>query len=217
MPRPARGVLAALVALCLVGPLGPLGPARAQQPAPAAEAGPEAGADEEDPGPSKKALFLKEKAGRKGGRAAAPAQAEPVLSVRNLWTGEVLPLSPRDPRPETWNRFLRCHHTNQSAEMDRRLVSLLRAAAQRFHARAVEVVSGFRSPKYNLMLRKKGHQVARESQHTHGQAIDFRIAGVQVKLLRRFVLAQRLGGVGYYPRSGFVHADTGPVRTWTAD
>ena len=64
---------------------------------------------------------------------------------------------------------------------------------------------------------KKGRQVARDSQHTHGNAVDFRVAGVPVHTLRQFVRQRRLGGVGYYPKSQFVHADTGPSRTWTAE
>lgn len=211
----ARCVLVVFAVLWFIGPLGL---AQAAQPAAdVAASGPELEADEEDPGPSKKALFLKEKAGRKGGRAAALAQAEPVLSLRNLWTGEVLPLSPRDPQPETWNRFLRCHHTNQSADMDRKLLSLLRSAARRFQARAIDVVSGFRSPKYNLMLRKKGHEVARDSQHTHGNAVDFRIPGVTTEALHAWAVARKLGGVGLYKSSAFVHMDTGRVRYWSGD
>jgi uncharacterized protein YcbK (DUF882 family) len=87
-------------------------------------------------------------------------------------------------------------------------------AAEKFHARYVEVVSGFRAPKYQLMLRKKGHEVARDSQHPRGTAIDFRVAGVPTKLLLRFVKSLHLGGVGYYPESKFVHADVGPIRFW---
>jgi uncharacterized protein YcbK (DUF882 family) len=78
----------------------------------------------------------------------------------------------------------------------------------------VDIVSGFRSPKYNLMLRKKGHQVARESQHMQGTAVDFRIRGVTTEVLREFVRGLHLGGVGYYPRTHFIHADTGKVRYW---
>ncbi len=181
-----------------------------------------AGEEGEPEGEGKKAAWLKEKHERRGQRATArPKRGQPpqaVLTLHNLWTFEVLPLSPGvEPQKETWDRFLRCHHTNQFTAMDRRLIGLIRAASQRFASHMGEVVSGFRAPKYNLMLRKKGHQVARDSQHTYGHAIDFRLAGVELKDLRRFVLSQRMGGVGYYPHSQFVHADTGPLRTWTAE
>ena len=86
-----------------------------------------------------------------------------------------------------------------------------------FHSDVVDVVSGFRHPKYNLMLRKKGHQVARDSQHTHGNAIDFFLPHVPAGQLAAWARAQKLGGVGYYPDSGFVHMDTGPVRTWSGE
>lgn len=176
----------------------------------------------QDEGLSKKAAWLKDKQGRKPRRArTAPALLAPpcaVLSVHNQWTAETLPLrAGADLAEDTWNRFLRCHHTNQATTMDGRLLGLLRRAAAHFNSNVIEIVSGFRAPKYNLMLRKKGHQVARDSQHTHGTAVDFRVAGVPLPKLRRFVLAQRMGGVGFYPRSQFVHADTGPLRTWTAE
>ena len=98
--------------------------------------------------------------------------------------------------------------------MDERLVDVLARVARRFGADRVEVVSGYRSPKYNLMLRKKGREVARQSQHTEGNAVDFRVRGVPTKRLLNFVRSLRIGGVGYYPHSQFVHSDTGRVRFW---
>ena len=62
----------------------------------------------------------------------------------------------------------------------------------------VEIVSGYRAPKYQLMLRKKGHEVARDSEHPRGEAVDFRLPGVPTRQLLGFVRAQRLGGVGFY-------------------
>lgn len=202
MGRALQGILLALLGALLLPSVG-----RADE-----EAG-------EDEGLSKKQMWLRDKVDRRGGvHARRPAQAaEPVVSLHNLWTGEVLPLRRAPVQPERWSHFLRCHHTNQRIEVDGRLLELLRSAAARFRASVVHIISGFRAPKYNLMLRKKGRQVARDSQHTHGHAIDFRLPGVQLAALRRFVLAERLGGVGYYPRSEFVHADTGPVRTWVAE
>jgi hypothetical protein len=142
---------------------------------------------------------------------------EPVTTLYNVWTHEALPILPGDGHEidGRFKRFLRDHFTNQATHMDTRLIDVLRRVAGKFSARRIEVVSGYRSPKYNLMLRKKGRQVARESQHTEGHAVDFRIRGVQVKHLQRFVRSLHLGGVGLYPHSQFVHADTGPVRFWT--
>jgi len=139
-----------------------------------------------------------------------------VVSVFNTWTNEWLVLDPSGPLPdgEVVDRFLRCHFTDQPTHMDPRLIKTLRAAARHFGKDRIEIVSGFRAPKYNLMLRKKGHEVARDSQHTHGTAVDFRIPGVDVRELERWARGLHLGGVGLYVGSGFVHVDTGRVRYW---
>jgi hypothetical protein len=155
---------------------------------------------------------------RHAARRPTRGRAEAVITLRNAWTRELLPVLPgRPPSAAAVNGFLRCHFTNQHRDMDRRLLGLLVAAAKRFRAQTIEILSGYRSPKYNLMLRKKGHQVARESQHTTGHAVDFRIPAVPTRQLLAWVQGRHLGGVGYYPRSRFVHADTGPVRQWHGD
>jgi hypothetical protein len=145
--------------------------------------------------------------------------AAPVVNIYNTWTHEFLPLDPggkaRALDPGAANGFLRCHFTNQPAAMDPRLFATLVAAARHFKVARVDIVSGFRSPKYNLILRKKGRQVARKSQHTLGSAVDFRLPGISVKRVHAWARSMRLGGVGFYPSSGFVHIDTGPVRYWT--
>lgn len=139
----------------------------------------------------------------------------PITTLFNIWTREALPVMPGDPVESRIHSFLRDHYTNQATHMDTRLVDVLTRAARKFSAARIEVVSGYRSPKYNLMLRKKGHQVARESQHMEGHAVDFRIRGVATRSLLQFVRSLRLGGVGFYPHSQFVHSDTGRVRYWT--
>jgi hypothetical protein len=96
-------------------------------------------------------------------------------------------------------------------------IPIVVAAAQHFHSEVVDVVSAFRHPKFNLILRKKGHQVARDSQHTHGNAIDFFVPNVTTPQLHAWAKAQKLGGVGIYLQSGFVHMDTGPIRFWSGD
>ena len=137
-----------------------------------------------------------------------------VTTLFNVWNHEALALIAGQPYKRRFQLFLRDHYTKQSIQADTRLASILAATALRFHAPRVDIVSGFRSPKYNLMLRKKGHQVARESQHMQGTAVDFRIRGVEIETLREFVRGLHLGGVGYYPRTRFIHADTGKVRYW---
>ena len=146
------------------------------------------------------------------------ARIEPVTTLYNIWTHEALPILPGQTRTlegGPFQQFLRDHYTNQATRMDTRLLDVLERVAGKFSARRIEVVSGYRSPKYNLMLRKKGHQVARHSQHMEGHAVDFRIRGVETRQVLHYVRSQRLGGVGFYPHSQFVHCDTGPVRYWT--
>lgn len=142
-------------------------------------------------------------------------RVEPITTLFNVWTHEALPVLPGDPLELRIHSFLRDHYTNQATQMDTRLIDVLTRAARKFSAARIEVVSGYRSPKYNLMLRKKGHQVARSSQHIEGHAVDFRIRGVPTRSLLQFVRSLRLGGVGFYPHSQFVHSDTGKIRYWT--
>jgi hypothetical protein len=140
---------------------------------------------------------------------------EPLTTLFNVWTREALPILPGEPMENRFHGFLRDHFTNQATHMDTRLVGVLTSVANRFSAKRIEIVSGYRSPKYNLMLRKKGHQVARHSQHMEGNAVDFRVRGIPTRSVLHFVRSLRIGGVGYYPHSQFVHSDTGPIRYWT--
>jgi len=144
----------------------------------------------------------------------AGTRIQPIATLFNIWNRESLPLIVGQPYKHPFQLFLRDHYTKQSTQADTRLAFVLAAAAIRFRAPRIDIVSGFRSPKYNLMLRKKGHQVARESQHVQGTAVDFRIRGVETETLREFVRSLRMGGVGYYPRTRFIHADTGKIRYW---
>lgn len=77
-----------------------------------------------------------------------------------------------------------------------------------------EIISGYRSPETNAMLRKQGRSVAKRSLHMEGKAIDVRLRGVDTARLRDAALKLQLGGVGYYRASDFVHVDSGRVRTW---
>jgi len=186
-------------------------PARAEPavaPVPAAPVVPEA----------KKLRVARTKSTRHGAPPAPGARPRPLVNLYNLWTKEWLAVEAgAPPSHETIDGFLRDHFTNQRAAMQPRLVDVVVAAAARFHGDVVHIVSGFRHPKYNLILRKKGHQVARDSQHTHGNAIDFSVPGVPIAALHAWAKAQKLGGVGVYPDSGFVHMDIGPVRSWSGE
>jgi uncharacterized protein YcbK (DUF882 family) len=76
------------------------------------------------------------------------------------------------------------------------------------------VISAYRSPKTNDMLRARSGGVAKNSQHLHGKAIDIRLTDVPIAELRRVAYDLQRGGVGYYETSNFVHLDTGRFRTW---
>ncbi|HET9624490.1 MAG TPA: DUF882 domain-containing protein [Kofleriaceae bacterium] len=167
---------------------------------------------------AKKDLAARAKSPRHPAAPAAGGKPGKLCNLYNQWTHEWLAVDPAaPPTAATVDHFLRDHFTNKPTRMEPRLIGFVTAAAGHFHVDAATIVSGFRHPKYNLILRKKGHQVARDSQHTHGTAIDFFLPGVAAPQLAAWARAQKLGGVGFYPESGFVHMDTGPVRTWSGE
>jgi len=115
------------------------------------------------------------------------------------------------------NRFLRDWRRNEPTKMDPRLLDLIWEVYKETGSRKpIHVISAYRSPATNSLLRKRGRGVAKKSQHVRGKALDFFIPGVSLKKLRYIGLRKGLGGVGYYPKSGspFVHMDTGSVRHW---
>jgi uncharacterized protein YcbK (DUF882 family) len=113
------------------------------------------------------------------------------------------------------NHFLRDVKTGEQTEMDPLLFDVLWHTMQitGFHG-TVEVLSGFRSPETNAWLASVSAGVARDSQHMNGNAMDIRFPDVPVFKIRQAARSLQMGGVGFYPRSGFVHLDTGPIRYW---
>jgi len=113
------------------------------------------------------------------------------------------------------NHILRDPRTGETKEMDVRLIDLLHRLRQDLGAPGdFHIICGYRSPQTNAALRQKSTGVALHSLHMTGQAVDIRLPGVPLSSLRRAALDLKAGGVGYYPQSGFVHVDVGPVRTW---
>ncbi len=115
------------------------------------------------------------------------------------------------------NRFLRDWRRNEPTRMDPRLLDLVwEAYRQAGSSDYIHVISGYRSPATNSMLRSRSKGVAKKSQHMLGKAMDFYLPDVKLKRLRDIGLRLQGGGVGYYPRSGspFVHMDVGNVRHW---
>ena len=157
-----------------------------------------------------------------------PAGAAPVLATLvQVHTDEHLVLDRSAPEQSRFDTLLGDRTTGSLHALDPRLLGLLRTLAERHQSALgpprIELVSGYRSPRLNEMLRKKGHHVASHSQHSKGHAVDFRIvpAGAAKALDPRAVEKEirRLGwdgGVGVYPTQAdwFVHADVGPNRKW---
>lgn len=116
------------------------------------------------------------------------------------------------------NRIMRDFRTNEVHEIDPRLVDVMFNVQQGIFKKggrgAYEVISGYRSPKTNAMLRSKGEGVAKNSYHLKGQAVDFRLKNFPTREIHKVALDLKAGGVGLYRSSDFVHVDTGPVRTW---
>ncbi|MFK3690493.1 DUF882 domain-containing protein [Agrobacterium tumefaciens] len=115
------------------------------------------------------------------------------------------------------NRFLRDWRRNQPTRMDPRLFDLVWEVYRRSGATDyINVVSAFRSPETNGLLRTRTKGVAEKSQHMLGKAMDFYIPGVKLSRLREIGMQMQIGGVGFYPTSGspFVHMDVGGVRAW---
>ncbi len=115
------------------------------------------------------------------------------------------------------NHFLRDWRNDDVTNMDPHLFDLLWEVHR--HTRAngpITIISAYRSPQTNAMLRARGRGVARFSQHMSGKAIDFYIPGVELSDLRETGMRLQRGGVGFYPTSGspFIHVDTGGVRHW---
>lgn len=115
------------------------------------------------------------------------------------------------------NRFLRDWRRNEPTNMDPRLFDLVWEVYRQVGARDyVNVVSAYRSPATNEMLRRTRGGQAKKSQHMLGKAMDFYIPGVKLSKLRATAMKMQGGGVGYYPKSGspFVHLDVAGVRAW---
>jgi uncharacterized protein YcbK (DUF882 family) len=112
--------------------------------------------------------------------------------------------------------FLRDHRTGAVKHYDPHVFDILSdlAATVEHPDAEIEIICGYRTPGSNEFLRARSPGVAKNSQHIQAHAIDMRIPGVDTLKLYNAALAMSRGGVGYYPRSAFVHVDTGRVRTW---
>jgi len=113
------------------------------------------------------------------------------------------------------NHIFRDIHNGLEREINIRLLDLLFDVKEKIKSKApYNIISGYRSPKSNAILSKKKKGVAKNSLHMFGKAVDIRIPGYSLSGLRKSAMKLQAGGVGYYPRSKFVHLDVGEVRYW---
>ncbi len=113
------------------------------------------------------------------------------------------------------NKFLADFRTGDVQVVDPELLDFIHDVRESLSSSGTfEVISAYRSPETNEMLRARSGGVARNSQHVLGKAIDLRLRGVETKRLRDAAIELQRGGVGYYEGSDFVHIDTGRVRRW---
>ena len=146
---------------------------------------------------------------------------EKSLSLHNTHTGESLSTVywiQGDYLPgalDDLNYILRDHRTGEIKPIDTQLLDLLHALSEKLSVRhPFHIISGYRSQATNDLLRRRGRGVAKNSLHVHGKATDIRLPGCDLSVLRESAMGLRGGGVGYYPRSNFVHMDIGTVRYW---
>lgn len=111
--------------------------------------------------------------------------------------------------------LLRDFRTNQVKAITPELFDLLHQIQMGLNTVApFHIISAYRSPDTNRMLHENSSGVASRSLHMDGLAMDIRVPGRELKQLHQVAMAQRRGGVGYYPASQFVHVDVGRVRHW---
>lgn len=152
--------------------------------------------------------------------AAKPAKGR-VMNMVNAHTGDRF-------KGEYWydgryipeafaeiKQLMRDHRTNEQFPIDPRLMDVMYVLQNRLkNFSKFDIFSGYRSPRTNAHLREVSNGVAYGSLHMQGQAVDLRQPGTKLSHLKKAALGLKSGGVGYYPSDGFVHLDTGRVRSW---
>ena len=144
------------------------------------------------------------------------------LNLFNIHTEETLSVTYRSGNGEydpealsAIDQILRCHYTDEVANIDISTIEYLnRIDKELGGGNEIHIISGYRSPEYNSRLREGSRKVAKHSLHLQGKALDIAIPNIGTETVRLTALKLQKGGVGYYPRDGFVHIDSGPIRTW---
>ncbi|MGA7104096.1 MAG: DUF882 domain-containing protein [Candidatus Deferrimicrobiaceae bacterium] len=113
------------------------------------------------------------------------------------------------------NHILRDHRTGEVTSIDPGVLDFLHAISRKLGSNGpFHIISGYRSPATNAILHARSRNVATNSLHVQGKAVDVRLPGVHLRSLRQAALDLSRGGVGYYPKADFVHVDVGRVRFW---
>src|SRR5580693_10801862 len=157
----------------------------------------------------------------------ARAVARPPMALRrlrlvNCHTGETFDGAYRNdqgPIPRVIDElcvFLRDHHSGEKTQIDVGVIDFLADVLDSVGQTKVTILSAYRTAETNAMLARTMFGVAEHSQHIVGRALDIRVESKLSDAMIRARAMQR-GGVGWYPHSGFIHIDTGPVRNWTLD
>lgn len=113
------------------------------------------------------------------------------------------------------SRIMRDWRRNEIRNIDLRTIDIMAASHSILDtSEPFQLLSGYRSPQTNAMLRRRSRLVAKKSLHMSGQAADLRMGSRSARQISRAALSCKAGGVGTYSRSNFVHMDCGPLRTW---
>ena len=112
--------------------------------------------------------------------------------------------------------FLRDHHSGEKTQIDVGVIDFLADVLDSVGQTKATILSAYRTAETNAMLARTMFGVAEHSQHIVGRALDMRLDSKLSEAMTKARAMQR-GGVGWYPHSGFIHIDTGPVRNWTLD
>jgi len=157
-----------------------------------------------------------------------PARALPAppalrrLKLTNAHTGETFDgpyrddLGPIGMAMEELSVFLRDHHSGEKIAVDVGVIDFLAEVMDAVGETKATVLSAYRTRETNAMLARTTFGVADNSQHIYGRAIDLYLP-VRLEDAMQAARAMQRGGVGWYPRSNFIHLDSGPVRNWTLD
>ena len=152
---------------------------------------------------------------------ARPAGAERKISFKNIHTGDVFSGVYRvgdTYLPDAFNKInfvMRDHRSQDLFPIDPRVLDIMYQVHRATGSREpFKILSGYRCPKTNAMLRAKSGGVAKNSLHMTGQAVDVQLDNFSMRRVRDIAVALGAGGVGYYRRSNFVHMDSGAVRSW---